>query len=744
MRFLKAFWLTSYLLISIGALSLILAEGHLPFVLLVLGAVLVGGWGEGAGRSLLLAPAWGIPLVGLAFSFFVLDSLWLADTVVDALVHFLMLVQAIKLLQPKTDRDYFQLYTISFIQLVVTSVLASTVLYALFFLLYVLVGSWALTLFHFKRESQRLSSLLWESEGKWTPQEGTPAALPSPSGSPSGVPGPEEGALTAALDPVITLPFFWGTLGINLLVILITGFLFLLFPRVGMGFVQKRFWQSQAMTGFSEEVRLGEIGLIKENSSVVMRVELLGEGPWPIMGLRWRGVALDYYTGRGWRLSHPQRRMYQPDPRGYFKLDPEEAPSQRGMLLKQRFTLNGMDTQVLFGAYPAVGLTGKFFLISMDATGSLYAPSAHYLGTRYILYSLLFPQGRPPRRVAGLRAPPSIQQRYLQLPPLSPRIGRLARQVTQGISDPWEQAKRIEICLKSKYRYTLHRGDPGGREPVEHFLFHEKRGHCEYFASAMVLLLRSLGLPSRLVNGFVEGEWNDFGRYYLVRQRDAHSWVEVYFPAWGWLSFDPTPAGVPTTSGWLGVGGKYWDALQLKWYSYVIDYSLQDQRRLARGVGDRLSTARQLLGEPLRLWSRLSGYLFPLRKEGRKWAWMGVVLSAVLVGVLLYRVRHRIGWAYRGRRGVGSRTVKFYEQLLRVLERQGYSRQEGHTPWEFCQMVLSQEGEAYREVALITDQYYQVRYGGKKLSAEELMEIEKSLQRLEERIHQERLERLEK
>lgn len=717
MRFLKAFSLTSYLLISIGALSLVLTKGNLPFVLLVLVAVLVGWLGERAERPFLLAPSWGIPLGVLSFLWFVLDSFWLADTVVDALIHFLILVQAIKLLQFKADRDYFQLYTISFVQLVFTSVLASALFYALFFLLYVLVGSWVLILFHLKRESQRFSS--------------------PPMGSKAERILPEHGASSAVLDQVITPSFFWGTFSINLLVILFTVFFFLLVPRLGIGLIQKKFWQGQAMSGFSEEVQLGEIGLIKESADVVMRVELLGERLWPAMGLRWRGVALDYYTGRGWKLSHPQRRIYQPDPRGYFKFDPEELPFKGGRLLKQRFTLSEMDTHVLFGAYPAVGLMGKFFLISVDDTGSLYAPSAHYLGTRYTLYSLQFPQDRPPRRGADSRITPLIQRRYLQLPSLSPRIGRLARQLTQGVTDPWEQARRIEAYLKANYQYTLQMRDPGGREPVEHFLFHERRGHCEYFASAMVVLLRTLDLPARLVNGFLPGEWNDFGGYYLVRKRDAHSWVEMYSPGVGWLSFDPTPSGSSSVTSWLGGWAKYWDALQLKWYSYVIDYSFQDQRKLATGVGDRLSAARELLRGYQDFWPKLSRYFsFLIREVGRGkgvFPWV-IPLAAASLCLLIYRMGHRIQWTGWGRFGSGAGTVKFYERLLRLLERKGFRRQGGHTPWEFCQAIFYEEGEVYQEVALITDRYYQVRYGGKRLSPEEVLEIEEGLDTLKKKM----------
>ena len=109
---------------------------------------------------------------------------------------------------------------------------------------------------------------------------------------------------------------------------------------------------------------------------------------------------------------------------------------------------------------------------------------------------------------------------------------------------PYDKAVAIERFLRSRYAYTLKLSGKPGDDPLAHFLFETHAGHCEYFASAMTIMLRTLGIPSREVNGFLPGEYNDLAGDYIVRASDAHSWVEVYFPGTGWVTFDPTPAAI--------------------------------------------------------------------------------------------------------------------------------------------------------------------------------------------------------
>src|SRR6202040_328115 len=145
-------------------------------------------------------------------------------------------------------------------------------------------------------------------------------------------------------------------------------------------------------------------------------------------------------------------------------------------------------------------------------------------------------------RAAGTDYPEDIKQMYLQLPALDPRIAPLAEQMTAQKTTAYDKAAAMELYLRSKYGYTLDLKGKPGDDPLAHFLFETRAGHCEYFASSMTVMLRTLGIPAREVNGFLPGEYNDLGGDYIVRASDAHSWVEVYFPGNEWQVFDPTPA----------------------------------------------------------------------------------------------------------------------------------------------------------------------------------------------------------
>lgn len=129
-------------------------------------------------------------------------------------------------------------------------------------------------------------------------------------------------------------------------------------------------------------------------------------------------------------------------------------------------------------------------------------------------------------------------------PEVLKRIRQLALQVTQGKDNPYDQASAIETFLRSTYRYTLSPNvPPRDTDPIEYFLFNSKEGYCEYFATAMGDMLRSLGIPTRLVNGYGPGTYDEKLGRYVVRESDSHTWVEVYFPRYGWIPFEPTPDG---------------------------------------------------------------------------------------------------------------------------------------------------------------------------------------------------------
>src|SRR5262249_58907074 len=142
---------------------------------------------------------------------------------------------------------------------------------------------------------------------------------------------------------------------------------------------------------------------------------------------------------------------------------------------------------------------------------------------------------------------------YLQIPTEMPaRVAELGRRITAGKVGPYQKAEAVLAYLRDGYEYTLEMDTDDRKEPLDHFLFDRKRGHCEYFSSAMAILLRASGVPTRNVDGFLGGEWNEYGKYVAVRGGDAHSWVEVWFEGVGWVTYDPTP---PSAEAALGRGG---------------------------------------------------------------------------------------------------------------------------------------------------------------------------------------------
>ncbi|HZI86105.1 MAG TPA: transglutaminase domain-containing protein, partial [Pyrinomonadaceae bacterium] len=259
------------------------------------------------------------------------------------------------------------------------------------------------------------------------------------------------------------------------------------------------------------------------------------------------------------------------------------------------------------------------------------------------------------------------------------------------------------------------------------FLFNVQTGHCEYFSTAMAVMLRTRGVPARVVNGFLPGEYNEAADAYTVRQSDAHSWVEVYFPDTNsWVTFDPTPPagrGVPTRSGVTAWLSKYAEALELYWFQYVVGYDKQEQRSLATSLHNRVFDYRRLASE---LFANIKTTIAGI---AGKVFFLGLAVLAILLTVILVRVL-RLGW----RRGLAiSRLtrepehtgVEFYQRLMDLLAQRGLSRLKDQTPLEFASDLGS------REALTITKLYNRVRFGSEKLSVAEKSEIDQALRDLE-------------
>jgi protein-glutamine gamma-glutamyltransferase len=510
--------------------------------------------------------------------------------------------------------------------------------------------------------------------------------------------------------------------------------LFLVFPRFSAGYFARTGLQPALMSGFTDDVELGQIGEIKKNSAVVMRVQTGAPVNYPL--LRWRGIALTNFDGHRWYSREPRGHSRLPEANGWITLGTRAEMEGRPALQLQFVTLlQPIASDTLFGPARVMALRGDFSsdagtyygnsrhsTLRIDSTGSIFNPSRNFSQIRYEGLSVL-PVARPAEaRFAGTDYPKEMRETYLQLPEkLDARIPELARKISARADSPYDKSLAIESYLRNNFAYTLNLTGKPGVDPLPHFLFETKAGHCEYFASAMAVMLRTLGIPSREVNGFLPGEYNDIAGDYIVRASDAHSWVEAYFPGSGWVTFDPTPPSDAPATGFLSRLGLYVDWFQLTWNEWVINYDFMHQISLAKNVGQISTDWKDAWRNKFqRLQDRGMERLTEWQRSHPLWRFVfPVVLILLLFALRLGWLRSFLGWlslalqanlpaAERNNPQLASR---LYSELLRLLEKRGFSRREAQTPREFAASLALQGGLA-PTVQEFTDIYVQARFGG--------------------------------
>jgi hypothetical protein len=451
--------------------------------------------------------------------------------------------------------------------------------------------------------------------------------------------------------------------------------------------------------------------------------------------LRWRGIALTKFDGKRWSSTANNVQKLQSSDDGWiYTPEGEQKTGTSGLEVRYTVFLEPIATDAIFVPGRALSVQGNFSgeggnslaamnhsYILYDSTDTLKNPLRNYAVIRYAGLSRLPAASTAELRAAPKQYPQNITATYLQLPPeLDPRIAGLAKEITRGAQTPFDKAFRIENYLRSRFTYTLNLTGRPSSDPLAHFLFETRAGHCEYFATAMAIMLRTLGIPSREVNGFLPGEYNDLGGDYIVRASDAHSWVEVYFPGLGWQVFDPTPAGSDSRNRFLTRLGLYIDWMQITWNEWVIGYDFVHQLTLAQN----LQHSSRNWGDAARVWFDRK------QREGRRWlrSWqfrhgtLGYLLPAILVLMLValrYNVpgeffrRLRLFLQIRAAKSVRSDpqlASRLYGELLRMLARRGLKRTETQTPFEFAAAVPSpQLAPAVQE---FTQLYTQARFGG--------------------------------
>ena len=533
--------------------------------------------------------------------------------------------------------------------------------------------------------------------------------------------------------------------------LVVGGLLFFLIPRFTTGYLSAINLQSGLMTGFSDSVTLGEIGKIMKNTAVVMRIRIDGSDPAAAQDVHWRGIVYTNFDGRRWFSPSHHQDVLIPDATGEYWMGPSELPPGESHPLRYTVLMEPLSTDAIFVAPRLESLHGRFsndsggpgaparhtFLV-VDSTGSLFNPAHNETKIRYQGESNL--PAIPPAelRQSPPLFPDEIRSIYLQLPLLDPRIQELARKITAGSENEYDSAARIELYLKSHYTYTLDLTGPPADDPLAHFLFVRRAGHCEYFAAAMTVMLRAVGIPARYIAGFLPGEYNDVGGDYIVRESDAHTWVEVYFPRYGWITFDPTPPGSAQRSGLFGRLGLYWDWFQFAWSEWVVNYDFSHQITMGQNLQ---KTSRDLFSHARQSYERNEQHAMRvLLALDRRIEASPYFLPAVLVFLvaLLFYMRGRsmiryaaARWALRARRS-GDLTAPLasleYREMLRLLERRGWKKAPPQTPLEFAAAIPSPEISA--PVAQLTELYQAARFGNHPARIEQMSSLLRSIRKL--------------
>ena len=687
----RAFHFCSLLLAAVAFIGLVLT-GEIPSGLVALGlaalAVTIArtiGWGGDrlVGRIAgLPGSAWTALLIAVFVSFGV-DLLLISRDILPAAVHFLILLMIVKLFHLQHRKDFLQLYAISLLELLAAAALTVELWYAAVFIAYVFAAIWTLILYHLRNEAEEVH------------KESFPITRP------------------------VTAQFFWTTNGIAVGSFCLTLVIFFLIPRIGTGFFQKNRTELIRTSGFSEKVDLGVIGAVKLDPTVVMRVEFPDQRGPVKDALYFRGAAYDTYDGRSWANRSSIRRMLERTSDGVFLVStPEAAAVAESGGLRQEILIEALDTTVLFGASFVETIKGGFSVVQVDGVGGLSLPYPTSARFQYSVRSIPDRLRESDRTAESVSYPDLIRKRFLQLPDMSPRVAALAREAAGAGRTAYDRARAVEQHLHRNYQYSLDVGTTVSASPVEDFLFTRKTGYCEHYATAMVVMLRTLGIPSRLVTGFLPGPWNDFGNYYSVRQQDAHAWVEVYFPGSGWVTFDPTPNVPAVAPPFFWKLGKVVDSVRLKWDRYVVQYSFRDQMAAAKSLREGGEKVRSELSVFLSTLTRGMASVKAWLTESAR-AYGGFLLGGLAVCVLV--VGLVLAWSRLGRssgaRHADPRTarqiaaIQLYERMLRILEAQGLLKPPGATPLEFARQVARERGEAARSVESLTGLYCRVRFG---------------------------------
>jgi transglutaminase-like putative cysteine protease len=615
-------------------------------------------WHPDAELSERLERVW-LPLAAILVVRALVHVFVIRDDVVIPVVDLLLLLLAAEALRSLDAPNDLRLYALSFALILASTAYRPGIVFLVAFVAYIATATVALMVGHLRRQAER--------------HRVREVAL-----------GKEMLTTTGALSGVI------------LLVALVV---FVAFPRVSQGWAGRGEAMATVIAGFSDEVSIGQHGsTILGNPQIVLRVEFPQGAPAANGGLHWRGRSFDRFDGVRWTRSG--------------NLPPSSAPTSwyreqwGGDLIEQKIFGAALDTRVLFALHPALTINSDNGIQPLfDNAGDFV-----YWGSGSPAYTAFSPNDAPPaeslrEETRGYR--PSGDH-FLQLPRrIDPRIKALTDSLTSGVESRYDKAIAIQDWLKT-FTYTRDLPATAGQATLDYFLFERKAGHCEYFSTALVVMLRSIGIEARNVNGFLGGQWSDFGNYLVVTQNEAHSWTEAWFPGYGWVTFDATPAGIASgevVASWFWPGRIFFDGIQHRWNKWVLDYSVDDQAGIFSGLlgGRNVEEASS---------TELSTDDVGLNPLG--------FLAVIALATIGYM---------RARKGGVTLvpSTSMYLKLRAASSRAGLGVTPGLTPLALVKRIRSSRAPAGSPAERVVDLYLRARYGREVLGDSELREMREAL-----------------
>lgn len=637
---------------------------------------------------------------------------------------------------------------------------------------------WVLTLFSFYRAAQQVAAT--RTVGQQLPESIRSAVNPEDSRTRGGIQG-EIG------ERLILRRLFIGVMFTSVTSLMVGGTIFVVTPRVWMNaprnFAQERSDQIEfdsKVTGFDNEVRLGQIGEILESSDLALRLQAFDQttgDPLDVEELALAGGTPEPYL-RGGVLVNYQDGNWKPSSQKPTITQIPLHPAQRHQnLVRQEITLESLDSTILFAMRPfahegqAYGgeIDGESGTISLDRSSFSLLRGSGGGRINYRIFSA-YPASRSSATydllpLKAIRVE-EARQEFLTPPGSSlRRLDSLAKRLAAKVAGQAGSekhrlavARALESHLRDsgEYRYSLQSSITDTQiDPIEDFLFNRKSGHCEYYAAALALMLRSMEIPSRLITGYKGGEYNVDEQVLNVEQRHAHLWVEAAIGD-KWITLDPTPFGdrersvAQAKAGfWKSLTRGFWEF----WNERVVRVSLdRQQQEIFQPLFEALQRAFSSTEGMREVASEFWDWLIDMARSPRKWfSFQGGLAAFILLATpvvliwLAWKLWKRLAAATRGRGDRSRRStrqVEFYERFARLLARKGLQRQSHQTQREFGREMERELDVLLAESNLgdigdeITASFYQVRFGDRPLNDVESHHIDKQLSALETALNQ--------